>query len=87
MPLDFLTFIPLNLLGLELHIFSRTDLSDAAFFEYIVPLAIRSRGSVSQAQRITLIDRHLVHLLALCWHFQKRCRRGTMGPTGRAIRI
>ena len=69
MPLDFLTFCPLILAGLELHIFSsRADLNDAAFFEYIVPLAIRSRGSVSQAQRIALIDRHLVHLLALCWH-------------------
>jgi hypothetical protein len=55
--------------GLELHILSRTDLSDAAFFQYIVPLAIRSRGSVSQAQRITLIALHLVHLLALSWHF------------------
>ena len=70
MPLDFLTFSPLNLVGLDLHIFSRADLSDAAFFQYIVPLAIRSHGSVSQAQRIALIARHLVHLLALCWHFQ-----------------
>ena len=84
LPLDFLTFSPLNLVGLELHIFSRADLSDAAFFQYIVPLAIRSHGSVSQAQRIALIARHLVHLLALCWHFQSEfCdgqNAGNYGP-------
>ncbi len=81
MPLDFVTFCPLDLVGLELHIFSRADLRDAAFFHYIVPLAIRSRGSVSQAQRIALIARHLVQLLALCWHFQE-----LLGPTGRTTR-